>query len=65
MLSAYENETFAYAITIYDRVVGSIGAFGQSNIHNHTAEPGYYLAEEYWGQGIITNTIMQICTLIF
>lgn len=65
MLSADENDTFAYAIAIDDRAVGSIGAFRQSNIHRQTAELGYYLAEEYWGQGIMTNAILQICDQIF
>ena len=45
MLSADENNTFAYAITIDDRAVGSIGAFRQSNIPCKTAELGYYLSE--------------------
>ena len=65
MLSADENDTFAYAITVDDRAVGSIGAFRQSNIHRQTAELGYYLAEEYWGHGIMTNAILQICSRIF
>lgn len=65
MLSADENAAFAYAITIDDRAVGSIGAFRQNNIHRQTAELGYYLAEEYWGQGIMTNAIRQLCGLIF
>ena len=49
MLSADENDTFAYDITRNDRAIGSIGAFRKSNIHRQTAELGYYLAEEYWG----------------
>ena len=65
MLAADENDTFAYAITIEDRAVGSIGAFRQSNIHCRTAELGYYLAEEHWGKGIITDAIRQICDIIF
>ena len=65
MLSADENNTFAYAITIDGRVVGSIGAFRQGNIHRYTAELGYYLAEEYWGQGIATDAIRKICGIIF
>lgn len=65
MLSADENDTFAYAITVDDRAVGSIGAFRQSNIHRQTAELGYYLAEEYWGHGIMTSAILQICSRIF
>ena len=65
MLSANEDDTFAYAITLDDRAVGSIGAFHQGNIHRRTAELGYYLAEEYWGNGIMTDAIRQLCGLIF
>ena len=65
MLSANENDTFAYAITIDDRAVGSIGAFRQGNIHRQTAELGYYLAEEYWGKGIMSGAIRRICDMIF
>ena len=65
MLSSDEKSTFAYAITQNDRAIGSIGAFRKSNIHRQTAELGYYLAEEYWGQGIMTETIRQLCSIIF
>ena len=65
MLAADENEAFAYAITADDRAIGSIGAFRQGNIHRQTAELGYYLAEEYWGQGIMTDAIRQLCGRIF
>lgn len=65
MLSADENDTFAFAITMDGKAIGSIGAFRQSNIHRQTAELGYYLAEEYWGQGIMTEAIRQICSVIF
>ena len=65
MLSSQEDSTFAYAITVDDRAVGSIGAFRQGNIHRQTAELGYYLAEEYWGRGIMTDAIRQLCGIIF
>ena len=65
MLSADENSTFARAITLDGRVVGSIGAFRQGNIHRQTAELGYYLAEEYWGKGIMTDAIRKLCDTIF
>lgn len=65
MLSADENETFAFAITVDDKVVGSIGVFRQGNIHRLTAELGYYLAEEYWGRGIMTEAVRQICQYVF
>ena len=47
MLSADKNSTFAFAIEIEGKVVGSIAVFRQNNIHFRTAELGYYLAEEY------------------
>lgn len=65
MLSADENETFAFAITVDEKVVGSIGIFRQGNIHRHTAELGYYIAEEYWGKGIMTGAVRQICAYVF
>ncbi len=65
MLSADENETFAFAITADNKVVGSIGIFRQGNIHMRTAELGYYIAEEYWGKGIMTEAVKQICKYVF
>ena len=65
MLSANENDTFAFAITIDDKAIGSIGVFRQQNIHRQTAEMGYYIAEEYWGKGIMTEAVKQICEYVF
>ena len=65
MLSADENSTFAFAITVDDRCIGSIGAFRQGNIHGRTAELGYYLAEEYWGRGLMTQAIGKLCRWVF
>ena len=65
MLSEDENKTLAFAITIDNKAIGSIGAFRQKNIHRHTAEIGYYIAEEYWGKGLMTEAVKQICSYIF
>ena len=65
MLSADENETFAFAIIVDDMVIGSIGIFRQDNIHRQTAELGYYIAEEYWGKGIMAEAVKQICEYVF
>ncbi len=65
MLSANEDETFAFAITLDDKVIGSIGVFRQKNIHRQTAEMGYYIAEAYWGKGIVTDAVKQICEYVF
>ena len=65
MLSANEDDTFAFAVTADNKVVGSIGVFRQGNIHRQTAELGYYVAEEYWSRGIMTEAIKQICEYVF
>lgn len=65
MLSADENDIFSFAITAEGKVVGSISASRQQNIYRQTAELGYYIAEEYWGKGIATQAVGQICRYVF
>ena len=43
----------------------SIFVFRQENIHKRTAELGYYIAQEYWGKGIMTEAVKQICEYVF
>jgi ribosomal-protein-alanine N-acetyltransferase len=65
MLSADKDVTFAFAITVDDKAIGSIGVFRCNNIHFRTAEMGYYIAESYWGKGIGTSAVKQTCRYIF
>lgn len=65
MLSADSEKIFAFAITVNDKAVGSIGVFRCDNIHFRTAEMGYYVGEPYWGKGIGTNAVKQTCNFIF
>ena len=65
ILSSNPNNTFAYAIDVDGVAVGSIGAFRQENIHYRTAEVGYYLAEEFWGKGIMTEAVRLLCSEVF
>ena len=65
MINADKNKTFAFAIVSDDKVIGSIGAYRQNNIHSKTAELGYYVAEPYWGKGIGTSAVEQTCNFIF
>ena len=65
MLVADESDTFAFAVSADGKVIGSIGAFRQDNIHRQTAELGYYISEEYWGKGIMTEAVKQLCDYVF
>ena len=65
MLSAGGKDAFAFAIAIDGKVKGSIGVFRQGNIHRQTAELGYYIAEECWGKGMMTEAVKQVCDYVF
>lgn len=65
MLNSDKDKTYAFAITIEDKAVGSIGVFRKDNIHRRTAEIGYYIAEPYWGQGFGTSAVKQMCQYVF
>lgn len=65
MLQADKNSTFAFAITVDDIAVGNISVSRKDNIHYCTAEMGYFVSEQFWGQGIGTSAIKNICRYIF
>ncbi|MCH5250205.1 MAG: GNAT family N-acetyltransferase [Lachnospiraceae bacterium] len=65
MLSADKTKTYAFAITVDDVAIGSIGVFRCENIHSRTAEMGYYIGEPYWGKGYCTSAVRQVCEYIF
>ena len=65
MLNADKNEVFAFAVTYCGELAGSVGVVRQSNIHNKTAELGYYIAEEFWNKGIATQAVKSACAKVF
>ncbi len=46
-----------FAIEVNGIACGSIGVFPQTDVHRKNAEMGYWLAEEYWGRGIMTEAV--------
>ena len=40
-----------------DSAMGGIGLKPGTDVHSHTAEIGYWLGEEYWGRGIISEAL--------
>ncbi len=57
---ANDNPVKVFAIEVNGEAVGSIGLFPQSDIHEKSAEMGYWLAEEFWGNGIMSGAIREI-----
>ena len=60
-LAADEEKQLFRAIEVDGHAVGSIALCLGSDVYRMTAELGYWLAEEYWGQGIMTEAVRQIC----
>lgn len=60
-----EDKQITRAIEIDGKAVGSIGIFLQDDVYEKSAELGYWLSEEYWGQGIMTEAVKQICREAF
>lgn len=49
-----------FAIAIDGQAIGGIGLHQQQDIFCKNAELGYWLAEVYWNQGIVTKAVTQI-----
>ena len=49
-----------FAIDVNGEAVGGIGIHPQADVQRKNAELGYWLAEPFWGKGIITNVIKQL-----
>lgn len=52
-----DNPIHIFAIDINGEAVGGIGIHPQDDIHRKNAELGYWLAEPFWGQGIISRAV--------
>lgn len=53
------------AIVIDGRAVGSIALFQGQDIYRQCAELGYWLGRPYWGRGVMTRAVGEICALGF
>ena len=59
------NGQLARAIEIGGEAAGSVGVFVGADVYRRTAELGYWLAEDYWGRGVMTRAVRQICREAF
>jgi RimJ/RimL family protein N-acetyltransferase len=50
----------AFAIVHGDRLIGVIGLVPGEDVHRLTAELGYWLAEPYWGRGIVPEAVRAV-----
>lgn len=59
------NPRTAFAIATESEAIGSIGLVLGKDVHRFTAEMGYWLAEPFWGKGIMTNAVRSLTDWAF
>ena len=60
-----QNPTTYFAIATHQEAIGSIGLSINRDVHRLTAEMGYWLAEPYWGKGLMTETVASFTQYAF
>lgn len=56
------NPRTVFAIATKIESIGSIGLMVGEDVHRFTAEMGYWLAEPFWGKGIMTEAVKVLTT---
>ena len=65
MRVALEEPVRVFAIEVDGHAAGAIGITPQSGIYRKNAEPGYWLAEPFWGRGIMTRAVREVVEYAF
>lgn len=60
-----ENPEASFAIVVDGEAVGAIGFIPQEDVFRRSVEMGYWLGEEYWGKGIVTDAVRALSDYIF
>ncbi len=54
-----------FAIVVDGAAVGGIGLMLKEDVHRRSIEIGYWLGEEYWGRGIVTEAVGAVTKYAF
>lgn len=57
---ASDLRSLILAIDVDGKAVGSIGILPKTDVYRKSAELGYWLGEQYWGLGIMTEAVKAI-----
>jgi len=49
-----------FAIVVDGEAVGGVGLYPGKDIFHRSAEIGYWLSEQYWGRGIVTEAVRAV-----
>lgn len=54
-----------FAIVVDNTAVGGIGLLTKDDVYRRNIEIGYWLGEQFWGGGIMTEAVKSICNYAF
>jgi len=60
-----EKNQYIRAIVVNQEAAGVIGCFIKDDVHCKCCEIGYWLGEEFWGKGIMTEAVKRMSQEIF
>jgi len=60
-----EQPATRFCIEINGAAVGGIGVHPGQDVHRHTATVGYWLGEEFWGRGIMSEAVTAVTNFCF
>ena len=62
---ADESKQCCRAIDINGEAVGCVAIFLKENVYCKSAEIAYWLGEPFWGKGIMSHAVQQLCETAF
>jgi ribosomal-protein-alanine N-acetyltransferase len=60
-----QNPTTFFALATHDEAIGGIGVSPCQDVHRLSAELGYWLAEPFWGRGLMTEAVTRFTDYSF
>jgi len=60
-----EQPEMKFCVEIEGAAVGGIGVHPGQDVHRHTATVGYWLGEQFWGRGIMTEAVTAVTDFCF
>jgi RimJ/RimL family protein N-acetyltransferase len=60
-----EEPVTSFAIVVDGEAVGGIGIVLQQDVFRRSAEIGYWLGEDFWGRGIVTQAVRALTEYAF
>ena len=59
------QNSLSFAIADEKELIGSISAIPYDDVHQFTAEVGFWIGEPFWGKGIVSEALKCFCNYLF